>query len=219
MSLGTPIPPRILINGSQLNVVGKFSYLGSVVNSSNNLDDEIKQRTGKASTNFGRLSFQVRNNHHLTIKLKIRVYTSCVLSVLLYSSETRCKYTGSMYFIWNAFAPFLVSHGEIMSLTLPSCISPVHMTSPPSWGSDVCAGWAPFRRVGDGRLLKDIFYSEFFNARRRTGRPKLRYKDVIIKRDMASFHISPQSWETLAANRNRCRALWVTVIHCQPQAT
>ena len=52
MSLGTSIPPRILINGSPLNVVDKFSYLGSVVNSSNNLDDEISQRIGKASTNF-----------------------------------------------------------------------------------------------------------------------------------------------------------------------
>jgi len=57
----------------------------------------------------------------------------------------------------------------------------------------------------DGRLPKDILYSEFYNTPRRTGRPKLRYKDV-IKRDMAGFHISPQSWETLAADRNRWRA-------------
>jgi len=44
MSLGKYIPPRILINGSLLNVDDKFSYLGSVVNSSNNLDDETNQR-------------------------------------------------------------------------------------------------------------------------------------------------------------------------------
>ena len=62
--------------------------LGSVVNSSNNLDDEINQRIGKASTNFGRLSSRVWKNHHLAIKLKIKVYTACILSVLLYSSET-----------------------------------------------------------------------------------------------------------------------------------
>ena len=57
----------------------------------------------------------------------------------------------------------------------------------------------------DGRLPKDILYGEFYNAPRRTGRPKLRYKGV-IKRDMASFHIFPQSWETLDADRNRWRA-------------
>ena len=60
-------------------------------------------------------------------------------------------------------------------------------------------------RMEDGRLPKDILYSEFYNAPRRTGRPKLRYKDV-IKRDMGGFHISPQSWETLAADRNRWHA-------------
>jgi len=57
----------------------------------------------------------------------------------------------------------------------------------------------------DGRLPKDILCSEFYNTPRRTGRPKLRYKDV-IKRGMVSFHISPQSWETLAADHNRWHA-------------
>jgi len=45
-------------------------------------------------------------------------------------------------------------------------------------------------RMEDGRLPKDVLYGEFYNAPRSSGRPKLRYKDV-IKRDMASFHISP----------------------------
>ena len=44
----------------------------------------------------------------------------------------------------------------------------------------------------DGRLPQDILFSEFYNVPRRTGRPKLRYKDV-IKRDITGFHISPQS--------------------------
>jgi len=92
MSLRTSSPPRILINGSPLNVVDKFSYLGSIVNSSNNLDNEINQRIGKASTNFRRLSSRVWKNHHIAIKLKIKVYTACILSVLLYSSKTWCTY-------------------------------------------------------------------------------------------------------------------------------
>jgi len=72
MPRGTSIPPGILVNGSPLNVVDKFSYLGSVVDSSHNLDDEINQRIGKASTNFGRLCSRVWKNHHLAIKLKSR---------------------------------------------------------------------------------------------------------------------------------------------------
>ena len=55
-------------------------------------DDENNQRIGKASTNFGRLSSRVWKNHHLAIKLKIKVYTACILSVLLYSNETWSTY-------------------------------------------------------------------------------------------------------------------------------
>jgi len=146
ISLGTSIPPRILINGSLQNVVDKFSYLGSVVNSSKNLDNEINQCFGNASTNFGRLSSRVWKNHHLAIKLKIKVHTAYMLSVLLYSSgahtAAKAVYFNSDAFFFNsdAFVPFLVSRGGIMSPTPPSCISPVHMTSPQSWGSNVCAG-------------------------------------------------------------------------------
>jgi len=68
-------------------------------------------------------------------------------------------------------------------------------------------------RMEDGRLPKDILYGEFYNASRKTGRLKLRYEDV-IKRYTASFHISPQSRETLAANRNRWRSsgLWLFIV-------
>ena len=138
ISLGTSIPPRILINGSLQNVVDKFSYLGSVVNSSKNLDNEINQCFGNASTNFGRLSSRVWKNHHLAIKLKIKVHTAYMLSVLLYSSgahtAAKAVYFNSDAFFFNsdAFVPFLVSRGGIMSPTPPSCISPVHMTSPQS---------------------------------------------------------------------------------------
>jgi len=59
-------------------------------------------------------------------------------------------------------------------------------------------------RMGDGRLSKNILYGEFYNAPSTTGRAKLHYKDV-IKRGMASFHISSQSWETLAADHNGWR--------------
>jgi len=114
-------------------VVDKFSYLGSVVNSSNNLDDEINQRIGKASTNFGRLSSRVWKNHHFAITLKIKVYTACILSVLLYSSETWCTYRRQENRL-NAF--YFRCLRSILGVSWrdhvpnpPSCISPVHITS------------------------------------------------------------------------------------------
>jgi len=209
MSLGTSLPPRILVNGSLLNVVVKFSYLGSVVNSSNNLDDEINQRIGKSSTNFGRLNSRVWKNHHLAIKLKIRVYTACILSVLLYSSETWSTYRwqenriNAFHFrclrsilgvSWRYHDP----NSTILLITCSYDLTSITRQRGLRWRGHV-------HRMEDGRLPKAILYGEFYNAPRRTCRPKLRYKDV-VKRDTASFHISPQSWETLAADRNRWRA-------------
>jgi len=208
MSLGTSIPPRILINGSPLNVVDKFSYLGSVVNSSNNLDDEINQRIGKASTNFGRLSSRVWKNHHLAIKLKIKVCTACILSVLLYSSESGCTYRRQenrlSAFHFRCLRSILdvswrdhVPNSTILHLTGSYDLTTITRQRRLRWLGHV-------HRMEDGRLPKDILYGEFYNAPRRTGGPKLCHKDV-IKRDMAGFDISPQSLETLGADRNRWR--------------
>ena len=209
MALGTSSPPRIFINGSPLNVVDRFSYLGSIVNSSNNLDDEINQRIGKTSTNFGRLSFRVWKNRHLAIKLKIKVYTACILSVLLYSSKTLCTYRRQenrlKAFHFRCLRSIL---GVSWRDHVPNSTT-LHLTG--SYDSITIIRQRRLRWLGhahrmeDGRLPKDILYSEFYNAPRGTGRPKLRYNDVIM-RDMAGFHISPQSWETLSADRNRRRA-------------
>jgi len=63
----------------------------------------------------------------------------------------------------------------------------------------------PSPSYGDGRLPKEILHGEFYDAPRRTSRPKLCYQNVIVC-DIASFHISLQSWEALVADRNRWRA-------------
>jgi len=209
MSLGKSIPPRILVNDSLLNVVEMFSCLGSVVNSSTNLDEEKNQRIGKASTNFGQLSSRVWKNHHFAIKAKIRIYTACILSVLLYSSEAWCTYhrqeNGLNAFQFRCLRSILgVSwRDHVSNSTILHPTGSYELTTVIRQRRLRCLDHV--HRMEDGLLPKDILYGEFYNAPRRTGRPKLRYKDV-VKRDMASFHISPQSRETLAADRNRWRA-------------
>jgi len=137
------------------------------------------------------------------------VYNTCILSALLYSSETWCTYRRQENRL-NAFhfrclrSILVVSRRDhVPNSTI------LHLTG--SYDLTAVTRQRRLRGLGhvhhmeDGRLSKDILYGEFYNAPFRTGRRKLRYKDV-IKRDMASFHISPQSWETLAADRNRWRA-------------
>ena len=56
----------------------------------------------------------------------------------------------------------------------------------------------------DGRLPKDILYGELATGSRPTGRPTLRYKDV-LKRDLKAGGIAPAGFEALAADRSGWR--------------
>ena len=59
-------------------------------------------------------------------------------------------------------------------------------------------------RMPEGRIPTDLLYGELASAKRPTGRPQLRYRDV-VKRDMKAVDINTESWESLAANRSKWR--------------
>ena len=68
------------------------------------------------------------------------------------------------------------------------------------------AGWlGHVHRMDDGRIQKDILYGELAFGRRSTGRPQLRYKDV-VKRDMKALDINTATWEDTAADRATWRS-------------
>ena len=51
------------------------------------------------------------------------------------------------------------------------------------------------RRMDDGRIPKDIMFGELKEGKRKRGRPKLRYKDV-VKRDLGRIAVDHTKWET-----------------------
>ena len=57
-----------------INVVDKFTYLGSTLARSVIIDDELNARLAKASAAFGRLNKKVWNRRGITAKTKIIVY-------------------------------------------------------------------------------------------------------------------------------------------------
>ena len=54
------------------------------------------------------------------------------------------------------------------------------------------------------KVPKDLLYGELATGSRRTGRPQLRYRDV-VKRDMKAVGINTETWENLAADRSQWR--------------
>ena len=103
-SPGEPyMEPNIFVNGQRLEVVDSFVYLGSTLSRDGSLDEEINTRISKASQSFGRLEKRVWSNTDLHLKTKLDVYVSCVLSTLLYSSETWTTYRRHLKNSWKDF--------------------------------------------------------------------------------------------------------------------
>ncbi|KAF0022261.1 hypothetical protein F2P81_025487 [Scophthalmus maximus] len=76
--------PTFTLEGHPLAIVPHFTYLGSILSPSCNIDDDIQVRIGLASTAF--------QNRNLTISTKAAVYKAVCLSTLLYGSETWTPY-------------------------------------------------------------------------------------------------------------------------------
>ena len=74
-------------------MVEDFTYLGSNISSNLSLDTELNMKIGKASAAMARLTKRVWENTMLTIKTKTQVYRACVLSTLLYGSESWTLHT------------------------------------------------------------------------------------------------------------------------------
>ncbi|BHF59924.1 hypothetical protein SprV_0100288500 [Sparganum proliferum] len=84
----TPPPPQISVNGTQLQVVENFPYLGSTLSRNTKIDDEVANRISKASQAFGRLQSTVWNRHGLQLSTKLKMYKAVILPTLLYGAET-----------------------------------------------------------------------------------------------------------------------------------
>ena len=77
--------PNILVNDTRLKVVDTFPYLGSTVSRDRSQDFEIHSRIQKASVSFGKLEKRVWTDHSITIRTKVSIYKTCVLTSILYT--------------------------------------------------------------------------------------------------------------------------------------
>ena len=93
MGQATPAQPLLKINGGNLEVVHQFQYLGSTMTDTLSLDVEFSKRIGLAFTTLSKLAKRDWENKHLKIPTKVNVYKACVISTLLYGSESWTTYS------------------------------------------------------------------------------------------------------------------------------
>ena len=80
--------PTITVKGLRLQVVDKFTYLGSTLSRVVHIDDEVNARIAKASAASGRLHGSIWDLSGIRFDTKLKVYKSVVLPTLLYACET-----------------------------------------------------------------------------------------------------------------------------------
>ncbi|BHF67757.1 hypothetical protein SprV_0301078600 [Sparganum proliferum] len=76
-------PPQISVNGTQLQVVENFPYLGSTLSSSTKIDEEVARRISKVSQAFGRIQSTVWNRHGLQLSTMLKMYKAVILPTLI----------------------------------------------------------------------------------------------------------------------------------------
>jgi hypothetical protein len=82
------VPPKVTVNGTELQTVEHFCYLGSMISANGSAATDIDCRIGKAYTSFNLLKNCFFSRNDISIGLKMRVYIAAVRSVLLYGCET-----------------------------------------------------------------------------------------------------------------------------------
>jgi len=77
----------IKVGQEELEECDEFCYLGSTIGNDGGCDREITIRLGKANGAFGRLG-RIWASRNISTQVKVRLYESLVLAVLLYGAET-----------------------------------------------------------------------------------------------------------------------------------
>ena len=194
-------PPTIAIDRYNLEVVENFTYLGSTISNSLSIDVEVNRRIAKAIAVMAKLNQRVWNNSSLTEKTRIHVFQACVLSTLLYCSESWTTYARHekkldsfhqrclrriLHIKWQD----KISNTEVLERANMRSICTILCERRLHWLGHV-------KRMDLGRTPKDLLYGELAEGSRHAGRPKLRFKDV-CKRDMKRCNIDSNSWESIA---------------------
>jgi len=194
----------ILIQDRELAEVSKFKYLGSTISNNNKLDAELEIRTSNASKAFGRLKDKVWNNKEIIIKTKCAVYKAIIIFTLLYVSEAWTVYRVAVHKLnaymmcqlrqilsikwWN-----FVTNDDVLTKTNMMSMYDVLIQKNLRWSGHV-------HRMENGRLPKQILYSQLCEGSRGIGRPKLRFKDT-VKRNLKAKQIPIGSWQPLSKQR------------------
>ena len=201
--------PTITVKGQRLQVVDKFTYLGSTLSRVVHTD-EVNARIAKASAAFSWLRGSIWDRSGIRLDTKLKVYRSVVLPTLLYPCKTWTVYQ------WHAKRPNhfhtsclrkllkikwqeKIPGTEVLKRAGMQSIHTLLKLAQLRWTGHVT-------RMPDERLSKKILYGEFQVGKHSHGGQKKRYKDT-LKASLKDFNIPTESWEHFAQDHTKWRGL------------
>nr|VZI33669.1 unnamed protein product [Spirometra erinaceieuropaei] len=176
-------PPQISVNGTQLQVVENFPYLGSTLSRNTKIDDEVANRISKASQAFGRLKSTVWNRHGPQLSTKLKMYKAVILPTLLYGAETWTVYAKQArrlnHFHLSCLRRILrlkwqdrIPDTDVLERTGILSIYAILRQIQLRWSGHLVS-------MDDERLPKRLFYGDVATGSRRQGGQIRRYKDTL----------------------------------------
>nr|VZI48736.1 unnamed protein product [Spirometra erinaceieuropaei] len=215
-------PPQINVNGTQLQVVENFPYLGSTLSRNTKIDDEVANRISKASQAFGRLQSTVWNRHGLQLSTELKMYKAVILPTLMYGAETWTVYTRQArrlnHFHLSCLRRILrlnwqdrIPDTEVLErtgiLSIYAILRQMQLAGSLQCqegyqvSSNLQLRWSGHLvRMDDERLPKRLFYGDVATDSRRQGGQIRRYKDS-LEFSLKRLQINPTNWEELARDR------------------
>ena len=80
--------PNITVKGQRLQALENFTYLGSTISRSANIDAEVTNRVAKVNSAFGRLKKSVWERRGISHRAEVQVYKAVALTTLLYGCDS-----------------------------------------------------------------------------------------------------------------------------------
>ena len=182
--------------------------MGITLSQNGSLDKETILRIKKTSFSFGNLQARLWSQHDIRLTTKLSIYRACVLTTLLYASETWTAYNPQIKILerfhqrclrhilnkkWTSFIP----DTEVFeNSNIPSIENLIIKSQLKLSGHLV--------RMDDIRIPKQHFYGEISIGRRKQCKPKMRFKDR-LKNNLKLSKMYVDNWEIDAVGRSQWR--------------
>ena len=200
--------PTITVKGQRLQVVDRFTYLGSTLSRVVHIDDEVNARIAKASAAFGQLCGSVWDRSGIRLDTELKVYRAVVLPTLLYACETWTVYqrhtkrlnlfhTSCLRKLLKMKWQDRIPDTEVLNRAGMQSVHTLLKLAQLRWTGHVT-------RMPEECLPKKILYGEMGKGSH--GGQKKRYKDT-LKASLKDFNIPTELWEQNAQDRAKWRGL------------